>query len=339
MGAKRSKSEAEAAEPAKETTNKGLYIELPENATQLDELRSLLELAESVADDPEKAIPLLRGVIHECDAIVRSHQDPAAAADAQEERVPLDAAFWTLYGDAMVLLGQMEFREEAPQVVEFVQQAMDFYDNAIMIDDNKDKMTVLKRAVASCLLFALGDEDAFDDEFVMEALTSELDLPQLKTLLSGILEAANEADNCERVITLLHPILHDTNQSDGDAELSLIHLRLANYYAESKLEHIVDSQGECDDDDDAQFDTDLLQLSDMLLLRLEQCRDESDAGMLVRGESVMLRSSALELLAEPTAEHAQLVGELEAEAVRLFKEAEARGVELPEGILDFVHGK
>ena len=302
------------------THEKGLYFELGEEATQLDELKAMLEMAESTIDDPEKAIPLLRGVIHECDLMGRS-------GDGMVE----DVHYWIVYGDALLALGRVEFKDDAAQVSEFVREAVDRYQKAVEID-NKSSLALKRLIIAKCMLLAVDEDEKCLEIKEMVKLLKNVDIDD--EFIGEIVETAEEAISNRRMFMILYnfrnlvkPILESDKKT-----LSKNVLRFVNLYTESTLEKVVaNDEGIYTN---RYFETYYLLVQCWLEEAAEKVSDLKDADneyKLLVGEMFMLYGSVLEVSKD------QMRSEFEyGRARRIFEGLKSDGFKLPEGVLSFL---
>ncbi|KAJ2896182.1 hypothetical protein IWW38_002090, partial [Coemansia aciculifera] len=93
-----------------------------EDANEMDELEGIFDsaLEELGGGDPERAITLLRGTIHECDRILRIHdRDVEAGAEAIE----IEPRFYYIYGIALYSIADLSAAELADQRWEYLELA------------------------------------------------------------------------------------------------------------------------------------------------------------------------------------------------------------------------
>ncbi|KAJ2636240.1 hypothetical protein GGF40_003127 [Coemansia sp. RSA 1286] len=77
------------------------------DASEIDELEGIFDgaLEALSGDDPERATTLLRGTIHECDRILRVH-------DEQNQKESLEAKFYYIYGMALFSISELAEPED-----------------------------------------------------------------------------------------------------------------------------------------------------------------------------------------------------------------------------------
>ncbi|KAJ2058613.1 hypothetical protein GGI17_004933 [Coemansia sp. S146] len=97
-----------------------LKNDLEEDANEMDELEGIFDSAmeELSGGDPERAITLLRGTIHECDRILRVHdRDVEAGVDAIE----IEPRFYYIYGTALFSISELSATELEDQRWEYLE--------------------------------------------------------------------------------------------------------------------------------------------------------------------------------------------------------------------------
>ncbi|KAG1183700.1 hypothetical protein G6F36_008251 [Rhizopus arrhizus] len=151
--------------------------EIPENAQTIvidkeveegDELGETAALLESAAEklevDPNEALPLLRGTIHESDRILRNWDSDS----------PLPASFYYAYGVALYELGRLTEDEEFEPYLDAAEERLT--DSQSHLEEEKN--TELEPKVQLALIkvwFAKAASQVSDEENVPELATRALD--------------------------------------------------------------------------------------------------------------------------------------------------------------------
>ncbi|KAJ1962927.1 hypothetical protein GGI12_002360 [Dipsacomyces acuminosporus] len=99
-----------------------------EDANEIDELEGIFDGALEALDEPERATVLLRGTIHECDRILRVH-DEEEAEKSKEEAARLEPRFYYIYGMALFSISELAELDDKKDYLELahhrLQQAAD----------------------------------------------------------------------------------------------------------------------------------------------------------------------------------------------------------------------
>jgi len=115
----KAKKAQEGPEAKKRRTDGGDEIEAEPEAVQVSfedwgDLKELYARAKDAADEegPTKALPLLRGVLHECDRIIRNCPDPshaiieeASTLSNSSDPYSMPSSFHSLYANAILDIG------------------------------------------------------------------------------------------------------------------------------------------------------------------------------------------------------------------------------------------
>ncbi|KAJ1945895.1 hypothetical protein FBU59_002177 [Linderina macrospora] len=80
---------------------------------ELDELEGIFDGALEAIEDPERAVVLLRGTIHECDRMLRVHDE-----ESTDETPDLDPKFYYIYGSALFSISELAEPEDKRQFLE-----------------------------------------------------------------------------------------------------------------------------------------------------------------------------------------------------------------------------
>ncbi|KAJ2864330.1 hypothetical protein GGH94_002994 [Coemansia aciculifera] len=97
-----------------------LKNDLEEDANEMDELEGIFDSAmeELSGGDPERAITLLRGTIHECDRILRVHDRDV---EAGVEAIEIEPRFYYIYGTALFSISELSATELEDQRWEYLE--------------------------------------------------------------------------------------------------------------------------------------------------------------------------------------------------------------------------
>ncbi|KAJ2376831.1 hypothetical protein IW150_001744 [Coemansia sp. RSA 2607] len=166
-----------------------------EAGNEIDELEGIFSGALEALDaddDPERAITLLRGTIHECDRILRVHDEQQSENDAE----PLESRFYYVYGMALFSISELAELEDK---IEYLKLAKERLEQAEKSMGDELKFKVLEGLVRVELeLFAemdAEDKGKVEDvqsrlELALDALPKEEQSEELATESLGIFDLA-----------------------------------------------------------------------------------------------------------------------------------------------------
>ncbi|KAJ2343369.1 hypothetical protein GGH91_003217 [Coemansia sp. RSA 2671] len=100
-----------------------LKNDLEEDANEMDELEGIFDSAmeELASGDPERAVTLLRGTIHECDRILRVHDRDI---EAGVEAIEIEPRFYYIYGTALFSISEISAAELGDQRYEYLELSL-----------------------------------------------------------------------------------------------------------------------------------------------------------------------------------------------------------------------
>ncbi|PJF18770.1 hypothetical protein PSACC_01408 [Paramicrosporidium saccamoebae] len=122
-----------------------VYFPVDETSNEVDQAAVMFAYAEEHFDDPEKCVPLLNAVIHECDRIGRIKEAleegeglEGIDEDAIEslKALKLDGKFYRVYGDALVTLGMLGKDEDIICEEQYLEAASQIYQTGLQLDNN-----------------------------------------------------------------------------------------------------------------------------------------------------------------------------------------------------------
>ncbi|KAJ2758603.1 hypothetical protein IWQ57_006783, partial [Coemansia nantahalensis] len=128
-----------------------IMLQGDEASDELDELEGIFTSAIECADeDPDRALALLRGTIHESDRMLR-HSDTAGQA--------MDARFYLIYGSALHCLTEVSSEDDAPTFRELARQRLAQAD-ALCAEGDTELLARVRLAQAKVELAMLAAEEA-----------------------------------------------------------------------------------------------------------------------------------------------------------------------------------
>ncbi|KAJ1723195.1 hypothetical protein LPJ53_002457 [Coemansia erecta] len=130
-----------------------------EAANEIDELEGIYSGALEALDadeDPERAITLLRGTIHECDRILRVHDEEQ---QGKKDGEPLEPRFYYIYGMALFSISELAEMEDKS---EYLQLAKDRLEQAKELMGDELRFKVLE-GLAKVELELFAEMDARDE--------------------------------------------------------------------------------------------------------------------------------------------------------------------------------
>lgn len=238
---------------------KGLYFELEADADHIDELQAMFDTAEAVLDEPEKSIPLLRGVVHECNALFgnEEHEEEEAEQEGGEkeerfsEAKKFPARFYRIFGEALFNLAIMENPSDSKSVErgDFLKASLDRIDAGLDIHEDEASLLQSKTLIVAALaangdeFYALKLSDSLADylETIKEDRSGKVEF--LESVFESRLEAV-DAKSSKRLIEVLLSVFEDVLGDDveEDTSVHLLKLNLINALAEAELELEEDTQ-------------------------------------------------------------------------------------------------
>lgn len=235
----------------------GLIFELDSDADQIDELKVMFDTAESVLDEPEKCIPLLRGIVHECHALEsgpNAEEDKGEgtsqnSTETQEEQAVMPhnfpAPFYRIFGEALFNLAIMENPndQKSDDRTEFLKAALCKLEEGL--ERHAKNMELLEsRAVVLAALVAQGDDFSALKlpNGLSEVLTSKETVESKQKVLERIFDCRLESLNAKSakkliqiILSLFDDFLQDELEEE-DVNVIIFKLSLINALAECDLE-------------------------------------------------------------------------------------------------------
>ncbi|KAH8547978.1 nuclear pore complex subunit Nro1-domain-containing protein [Umbelopsis sp. PMI_123] len=348
--AKKAKTEEEEDKTQTVILNKEV-----EEGDELGEVTALYESAKeksSMGESTDVVLPLLRGTIHECDRILRNWES--------KEQIP--ATFHLTYGSALFDLGTMLNDKDLDSYLEAAKERLEIgFDQLKDIEtlDESDKKTEAKLRIAMAKLIlsnaraSPADADGNGKEVhssilqgldrLKQAVASDL---LLKDEVLEVINIAQTNADFQDVLENLQPLNDWAKeqyttilQDDEDNVVALsgmgnCHLTVANYWL-----------GKADTEDEDESDT-KTELKEEETKAAEQLRKGIDyykrvlsvpeIDLEVKGDNTINLGEALINLANVTIDEEEQQ-KIYQEAVTLLSEfKEQTGVELPEGLDNFV---
>ena len=134
-------------------TKSEMVVELKDFVDEIQELESLYDAAlhQLTQESLEDALSLFRGVVHECDKLLRQMHDPQ---DQESKKVVLTPAFYLVYGNALYRCGLLDcdLHEHMEAAIEQYQLGLDKWASSPSSDLEK-----LHHAMAFILLHKASD--------------------------------------------------------------------------------------------------------------------------------------------------------------------------------------
>lgn len=333
-------SEQQTHEEQKE--EKGLYFELEADADQIDELQAMFDTAEAVLDEPEKSIPLFRGIVHECNALfgneIAEEEGSEGSEEKFEEHKQFPARFYRIFGEALFNLAIMENPADtkAAERGDFLKAALDKVEEGLLNHPNEPSLLHSKAAIVAALA-ANGEEyyvlklsEALSDylDAIKTSSSSEEKVEFLERILESRLDAV-DAKSSKRVIEVLLSVFEDVlgDEVEEETRVHLFKISLINALAETELELEEDTQ------EINNFLSKTIEHGEEHLLSKRDSKSDLKGQLVASlGESYMLLSSVKALQADEAGEL-----ELSQKAVEKFEIAENEfNIELAQPLKDFI---
>ncbi|KAJ2803151.1 hypothetical protein H4S07_004528 [Coemansia furcata] len=151
-----------------------LKNDLEEDANEMDELEGIFDSAmeELSGGDPERAVTLLRGTIHECDRILRVHDRDI---EAGMEAIEIEPRFYYIYGTALFSISEVSATELEDQRWEYLELSQHRLEQAKEVMTGKEPFAWrvydgLAKIGLDLLSREVADEEATEDEKEKAAL-------------------------------------------------------------------------------------------------------------------------------------------------------------------------
>lgn len=327
-------SDHSESEQKQEREEKGLYFELDADADQIDELEAMFDTAEAVLDEPEKSIPLFRGVIHECNALFGNNQDDEEK-EGFEEHKQFPARFYRIFAEALFNLAIMENLTDAKAVErsDFLKAALDKVDDGLNNHPSNASLLQSKATIMAALaangedFYALKLSETLSDCLnVIKDVDGKIDF--LERIFDTHLEAV-DAKSTKKVVEVLLSVFEDFLGDDveEDTKVHLLKVSFINALAETELELEEDTR------EINNFLSKTIEHGEEHLLSKQDSKSDLKGQLVVSlGESYMLLSSVKALQDDE-------VGELELsqKAVDKFELAESEyKIDLAPSLKEFI---
>ncbi|KAJ2783083.1 hypothetical protein H4R18_001904 [Coemansia javaensis] len=342
MGLKARAAKKTSAGPAVrdfEDSTATVVLQGDEGSNELDELEGIFDSAIASADeDPERALALLRGTIHESDRMLRA-RDAAAAAD--DDQPPLEARFYLVYGSALFALAELDEAAEGdrPALLEAARERLE-QARALCEDRDRPLLWRVHLALAKAELEILAVDEAAavplpSLDRAMQSLeaasSSEGPLPQREEPLAVVDLVLSLADSQRvgpRVAAELAAWGADQARRLPGAEARHM-LGRALWVRASALTDKAEAEEEEEDDDNEDETTTTEPVRTLLAEAAELLADAEDSDtLLLRGEVEINLGNALDGDADAQ-ERAY------AAAVATFRRVQAMGA-LPEQFAEYI---
>ncbi|KAI8325360.1 hypothetical protein GQ54DRAFT_7429 [Martensiomyces pterosporus] len=204
-----------------------------EDANEIDELEGIFDGALEALDEPERAIVLLRGTIHECDRILRVHDEEA---ERTNDETPLEPRFYYIYGMALFSISELAEPDDKKEYLELASHRLQQAADAMKGDEK-----FAWRVYAGLAKVALG-QSSEEDESRLDGALSDLDRALEALANTEKKEEGQEGALALRTETLavadLVFSLADSRRLSEEASEKLIS------WGETRLKSLADSQSD-----------------------------------------------------------------------------------------------
>ncbi|KAJ2558455.1 hypothetical protein EV175_000785 [Coemansia sp. RSA 1933] len=321
-------------------------------ATEVDELEGIFdsamsELSGGESDDTaERALTLLRGTIHECDRILRVHDENTKD---QKDAVPLEPRFYYIYGTALYSITELSDTTDRKEYLELAFERLDQARAAITGSEPFAWRVHVGMAKAALELLALLGESKQDTRCLdaplvsldgalvaMEHDTDTQTETETLAIVDLVLSLADSRTLTQplnsRLVTWCETTLREMLKTNTTADIQYLLARTLWLQASELIDMLED-----DDDDDEQESSsaDKERVAELLSTADELLREgaTSDA-LLLRGEVVLnlgnVQDSESEQerlygVAVDTFRRAQEIGDIPDQFVQLINDFEQDG--------------
>lgn len=228
--------------------NEGVYFAVDDQQDELEQVSVMFAHAELALDQPEKCIPLLRAVVHECDRLGRTKealddgdlegpllQGLGEQQLAQLRRLELTEEFYRVYGDALYRLALVdEAKDDDSNPLNLLEAAKGFYETGLSIfhESLKLKFSLLRNDMM--LAIFEGHQPKVRELFAIISSLAE-DRQKYFAYTFELFDLLQQQD--VDLVDFANLILETIASDEKDDALLLGKLKAINYLIESRFDH------------------------------------------------------------------------------------------------------